>query len=124
MQASVSITDENGEPVSETRRSELAEALRNAGSLLVLGESRADSSDSGSLVKTQLFIGGIPEEEYCRLRSLARRPLTHADVPGEEMSQKVLAELLLREDGAIVFRDDELPCGYINQDGTVSWTRL
>lgn len=74
-------------------------------------------------VKTNFFIGGIPEEEYCRQQALARRPLAPTDIPSETWNES-FARLLLREDGVIVLPGNEMPAGIVRDDGTVSWTRL
>lgn len=74
-------------------------------------------------VKTNVFIGGIPEGKYRRQQELARRPLTAADIPGETWHES-FARLLLREDGVILLPGNEIPAGFLQRDGAVSWTRL
>jgi hypothetical protein len=64
---------------------------------------------------------GLTESEYRRQQTLARRPLVQADMPASKWDERN-AELLLRDDGAIVPHDGDVVLGLIQDGGRVFWS--
>ena len=73
-------------------------------------------------VKTRIFIGGLPEEEWERQQKLSKRPLTPADIPSESWRDGY-NRYWLREDGIIEAEGLSVPLGFVTESGAVSWTK-
>ncbi len=73
-------------------------------------------------VKTRIFIGGLPEDEYKRQQKLTKRPLTPADIPNEPWHDSY-SRYTLREDGVLEVEGLSVPLGFVTKSGAVSWTQ-
>lgn len=68
----------------------------------------------------EVYINGIPLAEYNRRKALPSRKLTPGDMPHQEWNETLYSNLLLREDGAVVWDDGATEVGYL-KDGIVTW---
>lgn len=69
-----------------------------------------------------VLIGGIAEAEYRRRQKMPRRALSPADIPGLEW-REMFADLVLREDGAVMGTSSELEVGWLDGKGGINWVR-
>lgn len=98
--------------------------LKSAGQNKMMTESGVDLGESGLEVLTQLKIDGIPETEYRRLMELRRVRVPDKFMVGVTIQPELREGLLLREDGAIVRRDSEMPVGHLDSDGKIRWVQV